>query len=260
MNPMKPALLTALASLAMLPALSAQDAAPTPAPPVSAPVPGMAWEIDIRPAPRAGAAAPENPEAAAAPSPAPTPPPALRLTGRCGPDGSAWTLRFPGGATRDFFLTGNRLFSWIEKTAKLSRPALRDGEHDEAAAFEVSRFPGIGWVTPDKKPVIGQDAKTRAWQAIYTQEASPFDIVNPGTEEEYAVPTGPSVRVVAIFDALTGLPVKASVGDKIYHYRIDPKAGRAPSLSPAFRQALDARLQREAALKAAIAREEKIRR
>lgn len=260
MNPMKIVLPTAILSLLLPASLSAQDAAPTPAPPVSAPEPGMAWEIEIRPAPRLGAAAPENPEEASVPSPTPEPALPLRITGRRGPKDSTWSVTFPGGGTRDFLLTGNRLFAWNEKTGKLSMPTLRDGEHDAALAFEVSRFPGIGWVTPDKKPEVVQDPRTRSWRATYTQEAAPFKIINPGTEEEYAEPTGPSVRVVAVFDPLTGLPRQASVGDRIYRYRIDPQAGGEASVSPAFRQAVDARLKREAALQAAIAREEKSRR
>lgn len=252
---MKTLLLAALLTLLALPSLPAQNAAPTPAPPVIAPKPGMAWQIDIRPAAAARPAAPPE-------TPGATPPPAppTRITGRCGPAGSAWTIHLPGGATRDFLLTGGRLFAWNEKSGKLSMPELRDGQHDAALAFEVSRFPGIGWVTPDKTPALAQDPKSRSWHATYTQEASPFKTVNPGTEDEYAAPTGPSVRVVAQFDAATGLPLAASVGDKIYTYRIDPKAGGDPDPSPAFRQALDARLKREAALRAAIAREENPRR
>lgn len=253
---MKSLLLSALLLLAARPFLSAQDAAPTPAPPVAAPKPGMAWEIDIRPAAPASRPAADQPEA----GPTPTPAPPLRITGRRSQTASAWTVRLPDGATRDFLLAGNRLFAWNEKTGKLSMPALRDGQHDEALAFEVSGFPGINWITPAKTPTLAKDPQTRAWRATYTQEAAPFNIVNAGTEDEYAVPTGPSVRVVAVFDPATGLPIKAAVGDKIYSYRVDPGAGGEPSVSPAFRQALDARLKREAALRSAIAREEKSRR
>ena len=251
MIPMKH-LLSAFPLLAALCSLSAQDATPTPAPPVSAPKPGMAWEIDIRPA-----LVPLPPPAAAQSQPTPTPAPPLRLTGCRGKSASAWTVQYPGGATRDFLLAGSRLFAWNEKTGKLSMPALRDGQHDEALAFEVSGFPGINWVTPDKTPTLVKDPQTRTWRATYTQEASPFKIVNAGTEGEYAIPTGPSVRVVAVFDPATGLPLTAIVGDRTFTYRINPNHGSEPSLSPAFRQALDARLKREAALQSAIDREEK---
>ncbi len=65
------------------------------------------------------------------------------------------------------------------------------------------------------------------------------------------------MRVVAVFDPSTGLPVTATVGDRIHAYRIDPNSGSEPVLSPVFRQALEARLKREAALQSAIDREEK---
>jgi hypothetical protein len=138
-------------------------------------------------------------------------------------------------------------------------PELRDGRHNEALAFEVSGFPGIGWVRKDQKPSVTMDPRSRAWRATYWQEASPFNIVNEGTDDEYAVPTGPSVRVEATFDPATGLPLTAIVGNMLYTYRIDPRGGGDPELSSAFRQALEARLKREAALRATIAREEKTR-
>jgi hypothetical protein len=257
---MKSLLLAMLAPLAALPHLLAQEAAPTPAPPVSTPAPGMAWEIDIRPAAFRPDSTQESPDTA---SPRNGQPPAsakpIRITGRCGEAASTWTVHFPGGNRRDFLLAGNRLFAWNEKTGKLSMPELRDGLHNEALAFEVSGFPGVGWVRKDQKPAVTMDPRSGAWRVTYLQEASPFNIVNEGTEDEYAVPTGPSVRVEATFDPATGLPLTAIVGNMLYTYRIDPRGGGDPELSSAFRQALEARLKREAALRAAIAREEKTR-
>lgn len=259
---MKSLLLTVQAVLALLPALRAQEAAPTPAPPVSAPQSGMAWEIEIRPAP-SPRATPEKPEAAAGaqleadPVPAATP---TRITGRCGPSSHAWTVELPGGNRRDFLLAGQRLFAWNEKAGKLSMPDLRDGEHDEALDFAVSGFPGIGWVKKSAKAKITLDPRSRTRQATYLQEASPPEIINEGTEEEYARPTGPTVRVVARFDAATGYPVSATVGNLLYTYRIDPKGGGEPQLPDAFRQAVEARLKREAALQTVIEREKKSKR
>ena len=62
---------------------------------------------------------------------------------------------------------------------------------------------------------------------------------------------------MAVFDPSTGLPVTATVGDRTHTYRIDPNSGSELSLSPALRQALKARLKREADLQSAIDREEK---
>jgi hypothetical protein len=135
-------------------------------------------------------------------------------------------------------------------------PELRDGRHDEALAFEVSGLPGIGWVKNNLEATVAMDPRDRSWRATYLQEARPFKIINEGTEDEYAEPTGPSVRVQALFDAATGLPIQARVDNKIYVYKITNDGAGHPDVSPGFRRALDARLQREAALLETIRRQE----
>jgi hypothetical protein len=214
---------------------------PKVAPPVSTPRPGMEWKINIRPA-----------QAEAGES-------TVRISGRSTVSGSAWTVHFPGEDSREYFLSDGRLFAWNAKSNTLSTRPLRDGQHDEALSHEVSALPGLGWVKPDLKPSVEQDREGRQWRAVYVQEAKPFKIVNEGTPDEYAMPTGPSVGVTARFDAATGLPVAAEVAGKIYTYAVNPQGEGELTLSPGFREAIETRIRREAALHQAIEREEKRR-
>ena len=227
-----------------LPAIAQEAAAPRakPAPPLATPEPGMSWAITI--------------EGASAKADGRRP---VRLTGQKGPLVRRDVLEFDSGKTEVWFNIGRGILLEQEQHQRVVALKVEDDAFDAAQRFRVAGFPGIGWVKPEHFVRQGVDPVSGRQVAIYRQEVAPFKLLGEGAEA-MALPTGATVEVTATFDARSGWPLQAKVGELQYRYQITRSATATdPPLPPKFRAEMARILGRDKALQTARQRQQERR-
>lgn len=220
--------------LNLLPLHAAEQVAepPKPAPPVSAPEPGMEWTISIRPAAEVDAKP-------------------IIIEGMRGPRNRVDTATFPDGSKQQWFTQGDTAYLQTAGSSRVTEIELRDDDPEAARSFYVSGFPGVSWVRPDSPFTQELDNESQRWLTIYEQTPGGYRTLGEG-EDQIALPEGPSIPVKAFFDSETGLPLRAEVGDQLYTYAIALQGGVEPDLPEGFRSAMNALLKRQITLQNAL--------
>jgi hypothetical protein len=136
---------------------------------------------------------------------------------------------------------------------------LEDSDNNAARKFYVSGFPGIFQIRATDLQGVTFDKKSNRFLATYKKEACEAGKTGAG-DEAMAFPTGPSIPIEATFDATTGLPLFAQVGDRLYIYEITTPGGLDAALPPEVRLKIGTKLQRAAALQDVIRHQESARR
>ncbi len=208
------------------------DQPPKPVPPISSSRPGMKWAVVVQPAPGA--------------------PAEKTLTGFAGQHLTKNTLVSDNAKPSTWVAMGERLF-YLDSDVVVERPA-QDSSPIAANLFEVTGFPGIHWANASTLKEVVKDKTSDRWLAVHRQEAAELEKFGSGENATW-VPTGPSIEVTAYFDALTGLPLRAEVGDKLYTYQVSLTGGTDPQLTPAQRQKMEQRLRLNAAYQEMLRKE-----
>lgn len=206
--------------------------APIPVPAVVSPVRGMQWTISIR----------TDPDPAA---------PAIVIQGVSGKQYRSDSVRYLDGATQQWFTMEDGICLWRSQDNRLVKVGFRDQTPDAAYSFYVRGFPGLSTITSRTPVELRFDRKSQRWLAVRTSEPMPYRQAAAG-EAQAAMPTGSIVKVVAVFDALTGLPVSAEVGDKFYTFDVSRGEVTDPVLPEGLTSALRSQSQRQAALHEAL--------
>jgi hypothetical protein len=230
----------AFLAAALAASLLAQQPTPTPppaAPPVCTPKPGMKWEVAIKSSTDADASS------------------LGVITGMQGAKYRGDMLAEAGGKRIIWVTSGSRIFLQRGDDPQVREVAVRDSDPEGALSHFVTGLPGIHWVGAGVSPEMSVDPASGKWIATYKQEPAPFKMLGEG-ENAVAIPTGPTVGAEAVFDAQTGIPLFAKVGGKFFQYRISLTGGTDPELPPALRAGIEKKLRREAALQAAIRKQE----
>jgi hypothetical protein len=203
---------------------------------VTIPEPGMKWAIAMRPAANQKA----KPDV---------------VEGMKGAKYRVDGVRHSNGRTETWFTIGGRVFTIEKASGAVVELPLLDSKPNAASSLHVSGFPGVHWASNTTLSSVAMDEKSKKWIAVHKQGAKPLKQLGEG-EEAIFLTDGPTVAVEATFDAKTGLPLYAKVGDKLYTYQISLTGGTDPELPPALRAGIMKKLQREAALAEAIRKQE----
>ncbi len=230
-------------ALLAIPAIAFAQTTPQPPPakPISAPQPGMKWVVTIENAPQLS----EGRRAVTA-------------SGEMGPKFRKDTLTYDSGNPSAWYTVGHGILLEQDTPKRVVVIPVEDDSFDAATRFRVSTFPGVGWVTPDKLASQKIDEKSLKPVAIYEQKIAPYKTIGEG-EESLAIPTGATVAVLAEFDATTGLPLRAKVGDAIYTYAIEASGATDPVLPAAVRQEMERVIARSDAVSKALQRQQERR-
>jgi hypothetical protein len=205
---------------------------PSPAIPISSPLPGMAWTITILDA-KSGESQP------------------IVIQGSCGTQYREDTVQYPSGYSQQWFTFGRRLFAISSEHNEIREIPLQDGAPEAAKSFHVKGFPGISWVTPETPLNLEFDKEHGIWVSVYEQIPAGFDVLGSG-ENQIAVPSGPMVPVKAYFDATSGLPLRAMVDGMLYKYEVQLNHAKDVPLPASLESLLRELLQSQLNLKRAL--------
>jgi len=213
---------------------------PQPVAPVTAPKDGMRWKISI--GRQGGMDAPE-----------------LVVNGSLLRGVREESLSTSKGEIRRWHIIGTRVYTKLPGSEEVHELNLDDADHDAAKKFYVSGFPGIFQILPTDLQGVAYDKDSKRFLATYKKKAGEMARTGVG-DEAMVFPAGPSVPIEATFDATTGLPLFARVGDKFYIYEIATTGAVEAVLPPEVRLQISNKLDRAAALQNAIRRQESVRR
>jgi hypothetical protein len=209
---------------------------PTPVAPITAPQKGMRWKISI---------GKQDPKSE----------PEMVINGSLGKYVREETLSAKQGAVRQWYIIDSHAYTKLPGSDEMQELNLDDADTNAAKKFYVSGFPGIFQIRATDLQGVTFDKENNRFLATYKKQPAGMIKVGAG-DDAMEFPTGPSIPLEATFDATTGLPLFAKVGDKLYIYEITKTGGTDAALPPEVRQKIVARLQRAAALQETIRRQE----